>query len=38
MGDPFTRSDRRVLLTLDLADPGAFVHGVPGKDLGVSRR
>jgi type 1 glutamine amidotransferase len=34
MGEPFTRSDRRVLLTLDLADPGvtAVVRGIPGKE------
>jgi uncharacterized protein len=34
MGEPFTRSDRRVLLMLDLADPGvaAVVRGIPGKE------
>ena len=34
MGGPFTRSDRRVLLTLDLADPGVaeVVRGIPGKE------
>ncbi len=34
MGEPFTRSDRRVLLTLELADPGVaeVVRGIPGKE------
>jgi type 1 glutamine amidotransferase len=34
MGDPFTRSNRRVLLSLDLASPGVaeVVKGIPGKE------
>jgi type 1 glutamine amidotransferase len=34
MGEPFTRSDRRVLLALDLANPNVaeVVRGIPGRE------